>query len=465
METHLSRNSLLFDRYTPLLWEDAEQALMPADSPDALTGDIFATVPLIADVNGDRITNFASFATQPEISASDNFGDSSLNQSISLREANNLEDANSILESKTSYIYESISLTDFSIELPVEPSGALTPNLNFSKIYVFGDSLSDPGNIYNATSFVQWFDGLLGLKIPVLPPSPPYFEGRYSNGLMWIDYLPKDLGITVTPSTELAIFNPLLPFNSPVTITKNGLEVSPYFNGATTEQSVNFAFGGAQTGFVGSDGEFGELIPGLLQQLEWFVEDHQLVNASADPNALYIVWAGANDYWSEENPNPEQSVENIEMAITSLYETGARTFLVPNLPDLGETPFAFNGGAEESERLTSLTLEHNAELDETIDDLRDELTGINIIEFDVYSIFNDAILNPERYGFTNVTEASLDPFTLVPVGNPNEYLFWDDVHPTSIVHEYLAEFALDTLTPQPDYMAGIITQPWAVLTF
>ena len=103
---------------------------------------------------------------------------------------------------------------------------------------------------------------MFGLEIPVLPPSPPYFEGRYSNGPIWIDYLAEDLGITVTPSTELSIFKPLLPFDSPVTITRNGLEVSPYFNGATTEQSVNFAFGGAQTGFVGSNDEFGELIPG-----------------------------------------------------------------------------------------------------------------------------------------------------------------------------------------------------------
>jgi len=465
METHLLRNSLLFVRDSPLLWDDGGQTLTPSESPDPIAWDRFDTESFINGVTGARHVNFALFATQAEISASDNFDDFSLDQSIALREANYLEDANSILPSTTTYRNETISLADFTRALPVQPFEASTSNLNFSKIYVFGDSLSDPSNIYNATSFVQWFDGLLGLEIPVLPPSPPYFEGRYSNGPIWIDYLAEDLGITVTPSTELSIFNPLLPFESPVTFTQNGLEVSPYFNGATTEQSVNFAFGGAQTGLVGSNDEFGELIPGLLQQVEWFVEDHQLVDASADPNALYIMWAGANDYWSEENPNPSQSVDNIETAITSLYETGARTFLVPNLPDLGETPFAFNGGPEESERLTSLTLEHNAELDETLDELRDELTGINLIELDVYSLFNDAILNPEQYGFTNLTEPSLDPVTLVPVGNPDEYIFWDDVHPTSVTHQYLAEFALDALTPTADYVSGLIPQPGDVLTF
>lgn len=466
METHLSKNSLLFVGNSPWLWEDRGQTSTLSESPDILARDRFGTESFINGVTGERRVNFDLFGIQAQISASNDFDDFSLDQSIALRETNYLEDANSILSSTTNYRTEPISLADFSRKLPVEPFEASTSNLNFSKIYVFGDSLSDPGNIYNATSFVQWFDGLFGLEIPVLPPSPPYFEGRYSNGPIWIDYLAEDLGITVTPSTELSIFNPLLPFDSPVTITSNGLEVSPYFNGATTdEQSVNFAFGGAQTGFVGSNDEFGELIPGLLRQAEWFVEDHQLVDTSADPNALYIVWAGANDYWSEENPNPEQSVENIETAITSLYETGARTFLVPNLPDLGETPFTFNGGPEESERLTSLTLEHNAELDETLDELIDELTGINIIEFNVYSISNDAILNPEQYGFTNVTEPSLDPVTLVPVGNPDEYLFWDDIHPTGVTHQYLAGFALDALMQQPDYVAGLIPQLGDVLTF
>jgi phospholipase/lecithinase/hemolysin len=462
MERHLSKNSLLFVRNTPRLWEDVGQTSTPSESPDPIAWDGLVTKSFINGATGAGRVNFTLFATQTEISASDDFR---LDKSIALREANYLEEANSILESPTTDIEEPISLADFSRELPLEPFDASSSNLNFSKLYVFGDSLSDPGNIYNATSFVQWFDGLLGLEIPVLPPSPPYFEGRYSNGPNWVDYLAEDLGITVTPSTELSIFEPSLPFDSPVTITNNALEVSPYFNGATTEQSVNFAFGGAQTGFAGSDDEFGELIPGLLQQVEWFVEDHQLVEVATDPNALYVVWAGANDYWSEEKPNPSQSVDNIETAITSLYETGARTFLVPNLPDLGETPFAFNGGPEESVRLTNLALEHNAELDETLDELRDELTGINLIEFDVYSLFNDAILNPEQYGFTNVTEPSLDPLTLVPVGNPDEYLFWDAVHPTSVAHQYLAEFALDALTPTADYVAGLIPQPGDVLTF
>ena len=341
-----------------------------------------------------------------------------------------------------------------NLESVLKQFSASTSNSPFSKLYVFGDSLSDPGNIYNSTTFVQPFDWLLGFDIPVIPPSP-YYEGRYSNGPIWADYLAEELGLTITPSTDLSVFHPLLPLPSPVTITGEGLRASPYFQGATTNQSINFAYGGAQTGFIGSDEQFGELIPGLLTQVGWFKKDHQRTRQSADPNALYIVWAGPNDYWSVENPNPEESVNNIETAIESLYNLGARNFLVPNLPDMGMTPFAFSGGTQESDRLTNLTEEHNVLLDTTLEDLGDSLTGINLISLDVYSIFNDAITNPEQYGYTNITEPCLDPVTLIPRGNPDDYLFWDSVHPTSITHERLAEFALAALVPELDPVAAL----------
>lgn len=341
-----------------------------------------------------------------------------------------------------------------NLESVLKQFGASTSNSPFSKLYVFGDSLSDPGNIFNSTTFVQPFDWLFGYDIPVIPPSP-YYEGRYSNGPNWADYLAEDLGLTITPSTDLSVFHPLLPFPSPVTITGDGLKASPYFQGATTNQSINFAYGGAQTGYIGSDKDFGTLIPGLLTQIGWFKNDHQQTLQSADPNALYVVWAGANDYWSVANPNPEESVNNIETAVESLYNLGARNFLVPNLPDLGKTPFAFSGGTEEIDRLTNLTDEHNFLLDTTLHDLGDSLTGINLIPLDVYSIFNDAITHPEKYGYTNVTESCLDPVTLIPRGNPDDYLFWDKVHPTSITDERLAEFALAALVPEVNSVAGL----------
>ena len=68
--------------------------------------------------------------------------------------------------------------------LPLKATAA-----TFSQIYVFGDSLSDTGNSLKATG---------------IPPSPPYFQGRSSNGPVWSEYLADDLGLTPQQQTNYA---------------------------------------------------------------------------------------------------------------------------------------------------------------------------------------------------------------------------------------------------------------------
>ena len=50
---------------------------------------------------------------------------------------------------------------------------AATPLQN---IVVFGDSLSDNGNLYEIMKHQ-------------LPQSPPYYKGRFSNGPVWVEHL------------------------------------------------------------------------------------------------------------------------------------------------------------------------------------------------------------------------------------------------------------------------------------
>ncbi len=321
----------------------------------------------------------------------------------------------------------------------------------YSNIYVFGDSLSDPGNIFNVTTFLQQSPELLTLDIPITPLSPPYFEGRFSNGPVWVEQLAEDLGITLTPSTELSVVSPETNILSSVTVIDDNPLISPFFNGRTTSQSVNFAFGGAQTGANGS-GEFGSLIPGLQQQVDWFVNDHLQALETADPDALYILWAGRNDY-NELNINPEPTIDNLEAEIETLYELGARNFLVPNLPDLAQIPVSLNPDSPiPPETLTELSNAHNFLLDTTIDELRDSLTGANLVVLNINSLFDDVITNPEDYGLTNTTDSYLDLTTFMPATDesPDEYLFFDALHPTVVGHEIVNDFALSTLGIESD---------------
>ena len=172
----------------------------------------------------------------------------------------------------------------------------------------------------------------------------------------------------MTPSSELTRLYPDIPLPSPLTIGPGGFQVSPFFNGATTTESVNFAYSGAQTGLFGFDPEFGEDIPGMLRQVLWFLNDHQQFDQAADPNALYVLSAGSNNYFAEEPLNPQTAVQQIALSVRALYERGARQFVVTDVADLGQFPRALGWAPEEAEALTALSKEHRELLGAKLED-------------------------------------------------------------------------------------------------
>ncbi len=254
-----------------------------------------------------------------------------------------------------------------------------------NQIYVFGDSLSDVGNMYRATNRTY-------------PPNPPYFQGRYSNGQVWVEYLASKLSLDA-------------------------------------KQSANFAFGGAMTGKVSNNG-----IPGLLGQVENFTKNQLNRNDSE----LYVIWAGANDYiyGVADSTTP---VRNITQAVESLLNAGAKKILVADLPDLGNLPATKNSGSSQS--LSAVTKAHNQGLAKSLSQLREKFgSESQIIELDISWLYRDAISNPSKYGFTNVTSACL--YQGVSCNNPEQHLFWDGIHPTTAAHQIIAEKAFTALNSQ-----------------
>ena len=276
---------------------------------------------------------------------------------------------------------------------------------NYDEIYVFGDSLSDAGNVFKDTA-------------GTIPPSPTYFNGHFSNGPIWVEYLAKDLGLTFNPSTD-------------------------------------FAVGGATTGF---DNIGLASLPGLQQELNSF----SAANKSADPNALYILWAGTNDYLNYLSggvPNSNETVANLSRAITTLAADGAKNILVVNLPDLGKFPVT--GGEQKiSNALSTFTDTHNSELSATENFLSQKLSPeINLIPLDVNSLFNRIVAAPSEFDLTNVTNSCLPrDLSVVPIAvptqpvacTPDKFLFWDEVHPTTAVHQLIGDLAFSALKPVPE---------------
>lgn len=249
----------------------------------------------------------------------------------------------------------------------------------FTQLVVFGDSLSDSGNLFAATG-------------GAVPPSPPYYAGRFSNGPVWVEFLANELGVPVQ----------------------------------------DYALGGALTGRVnlfddpGIPAEF----PGVLDEIDIFLA---LNGGIADPHALYVVWAGANDFFVAPAPTTiAPAVANLLSAVRTLADRGARHIVVPTMPDLGLTPDGRASGF--STQLTALSVAFNRALKNGL-----AVRDLRVTVVDIFRLFHEIVDHPAEFGFTDVTTAclDLDPFSLCP--NPDEHLFWDAVHPTTRGHEILAD--------------------------
>lgn len=320
-----------------------------------------------------------------------------------------------VVDRETGYLY--VGQEEFGIwKYNAEPNDNTAPvlidtvteenNLEpapFSNLVVFGDSLSDTGNLFNAS-------------VGAIPP-PPYFEGRFSNGEIIVDLIAESLGL---PESE------------------------SFLTGGT-----NYAFGGAQLGE--GTAEFGLLgnasldepieVPNIGQQIDFYLAG----NAPTEDDLFYI-YGGVNNFTNaflngEALPSAEEVVNSVTSHVTELAEAGATTFVVPNLPPIGNIPL-FVEQTEASSLLNNVTDEYNQLLDTELNAIA-KILGVTIIEPDVESVVAEIQANPEEFDISNVTDAVLDFSTLSLSGDPEEFFFWDIFHPTAVATEHIAEEILD----------------------
>jgi phospholipase/lecithinase/hemolysin len=279
----------------------------------------------------------------------------------------------------------------------------------FDALYAFGDSGTDTGNVYDSTG-------------GAVPASPPYHDGRYSNGGNWLDTLAIDLG---------------------------GLKDTASLSGGT-----NYAYGGAVTGPGTS---ISPTVPTLVQQAGMFTAS--LGGGAADPNALYVIWGGGNDVRDGGNPSRSMSgaVANTSSVITQLANDGAKNFLVMNLPNLGLAPQAIAEGSATQTEWNSLSQSFDSGLAGTVPGLESLDGGIKITLVDMYDFLNDIISDPSAYGFTDVTDACYTGQTDGVGGSvcadPSQYLFWDKIHPSAAADVLIGNYAYSQLdlvsVPEP----------------
>lgn len=266
---------------------------------------------------------------------------------------------------------------------------------SYSDLFVFGDSLSDTGNAFIATG------GLL--------PGSNYDSGRFTDG----------------PTTKPATTGPVGVWVEQLAMKLGVADPQPFLAGGT-----NYAVGGAMTGSSN--------IQDIDNQVTAFLAGHLL---GASPTALYTFWGGANDFFFGNNtPDTAAGVaDNLYANIQTLAGKGAKNFLWVNLPPLGLTP----SGGSSSDTLNKEVTNFNQEWAVDITKLQNQ--GINVTGVDTYTLFLQIAQNPGAYGFKNIT----DPAQGLSGVDPNTYLFWDGLHPTTAGHAAIANLAYNDLTASP----------------
>lgn len=297
-------------------------------------------------------------------------------------------------------------------------------------LYIFGDSLSDVGNLYTQTSQPNF-------PLPI-PPETRYYNGRFSNGNVAADYLWEEIGN-----------------RTPIQSAETFINGSAAFN-INKAQAVSFAYGGSETGYKNSVlGQFE--VSGLLGQVGSFRV--MKIDNRPQKDALVLVWSGGNDYFNQftkpQGVSPGQVVSNLERAVKNLHASGLRNFLIPNLPDLGDVPIAhimgsLYGAPQIPKLLSTNTLEHNEQLDKAVRRLR-KLADINIELVDIYSA-TKALVTPDKivpgpaagclYSPSGVNLEVCGP---VSFEAGNGLIYWDETHPTSEVHRVFADAMLDRI--------------------
>jgi phospholipase/lecithinase/hemolysin len=286
------------------------------------------------------------------------------------------------------------------------------------RFIIFGDSLSDPGNYFLAFHQVS-----LRPFEPV--PDAPYAIGglHFSNGRTWAERLTNDLHLTT--SGLPALLEPRAFTNYAVGRARARADapVFPFFDIATQVDRFLTDFGG-----------------------------------HAPTKALYVIWIGANDLGDalltasgggDPTPVITEAVLATGAAIGTLYAAGARRFLIFNLPNLALTPFVHTQGPVAEFVADSLSTAYNDALTQALDDLENlQLPGLELIRFDVNPIFNEILLNPQAFGLTNVEDSCLAFGVLINAicRRPNQYLFWDGIHPTTAGHDIIADAVREFLT-------------------
>jgi phospholipase/lecithinase/hemolysin len=286
----------------------------------------------------------------------------------------------------------------------------------YSHIVVFGTSLSDPGNAFALRGAANTPPDYL--VDPLLVPSAPYARGghHFSNGATWVERFARSNGLAGS--------------------------VRPAY--ASESGATNYAVGGARAREDFTNVNLGQQVEAFLQQQ----------GGVAPSDALYVIEMGGNDirdalvaFGSGGAPAVLQAaIAAIQASVETLHAAGARNFLIWRAPNVALTPAIRQLGPGAIQVGTFLSRNFNGGLDGVVVVLKRDLPGITIARLDADRLLNDLIADGPSFGLTEVRTPCLTPYVApFTCGTPDEFLFWDGIHPSAAVHAIIAQEAATVL--------------------
>ncbi|PYH42255.1 SGNH/GDSL hydrolase family protein [Aspergillus saccharolyticus JOP 1030-1] len=257
---------------------------------------------------------------------------------------------------------------------------------NVSYLFSFGDSYTTTS--FNASSVQPTPDNPMG--------NPALGLGTVADGINWVGYLATSFNETLTLSYNLAMY------------------------GATIDNSV-------------IPNEPGDLVHQVSQQFQrQYCQSQTPPRAWAADAALFAIWIGINDVqYSYLSLNPvlqiTAAMETYARLLQTLYECGARHFLIVNVPPITRTPHMLADRAERRVRQLTTIRMFNGLLLGMVRRWRSENPDTTMAFYDVFAFMSDVLDDPARYGFRDARCMG------------EGCVWWDDYHPRSQFHRFLAE--------------------------
>ncbi len=303
------------------------------------------------------------------------------------------------------------------------------------RILIFGDSISDKGTLYRVSK-------------GIIPKSPPYYDGVFSNGDSWAILLQNEL--------------------------KGQINVS------------NYSIGGATAVL-----HVGAYLPYSIKgEYEAYNANSHIKGFESGSQQLAFIFMGANDYATVSKNISESNMQkltsdvigNIQWLINNLVKKGLKKIVVVNLPMLNYT-LESSQDLHNDKATARLTQLHNEKLKTLIENNKKlpQYRGEKFYYVDIGQVFTDLVTHTQKFdqtyhlqinkvksscwngGYTanlkdTPSPAQSDIFNILsllpdnadtrlssakktsktkPCSDPEHYLFWDRLHPTAQVHAAL----------------------------